>query len=164
MPSQKYSKKCLAFSLLLDCNDAWTGFLTKYSEFDLSSPSPRPLLPYTSTFSTYRFSFPFLFHRWRKCSGTHADEGSKTWEIMGARQGKEEAVLILLWKYSSTSWGKPCKKSRLVPMERLRAIARTSWRPVQTCSKWWPLVWLRDWMMGWYIAGIIEPSWYLVYA
>ena len=35
MPSQKYLKKCLAFSLLFGCNAAWTGFLTKYSEFDL---------------------------------------------------------------------------------------------------------------------------------
>ena len=36
MPSQKYSKKCLAFCLSFDRNTAWTGFLTKYSEFDLS--------------------------------------------------------------------------------------------------------------------------------
>ena len=35
MPNQKYSKKCLAFRLLFDCNAAWTGILTKYSEFDL---------------------------------------------------------------------------------------------------------------------------------
>ena len=35
MPSQKYSKKCLAFCLLFDVNAAWTGFITKYSEFDL---------------------------------------------------------------------------------------------------------------------------------
>ena len=35
MPSQKYSKKCFAFCLLFDCNSAWTGFLTKYSEFDV---------------------------------------------------------------------------------------------------------------------------------
>ena len=26
----------MAFSLLFDCNAAWTGFLTKYSEFDLT--------------------------------------------------------------------------------------------------------------------------------
>ena len=57
-PSQKYPKKCLAFSLLFDCNAAWTGFLTKYSEFDLmtkyvpwansttlqNQPNPRPQL------------------------------------------------------------------------------------------------------------------------
>ena len=32
--AKNIQKKCLAFSLLFDCNAAWTGFLTKYSEFD----------------------------------------------------------------------------------------------------------------------------------
>ena len=40
----------------------------------LTYPSPPPLLPFTSTFSTSLFSFPSPFHRWQKCSGIHADE------------------------------------------------------------------------------------------
>ena len=46
MPSQKYSKKILAFCLLFDGNTAWTGFLTKYSEFDIFS---WPFLPTLGT-------------------------------------------------------------------------------------------------------------------
>ena len=37
MPSQKYSKKMLAFCLLFDRNADWTGLVCKFSEFDIST-------------------------------------------------------------------------------------------------------------------------------
>ena len=78
-----------------------TQFISPFSyspilPFSPASP-PRPLLPSTSTFSTSLFSFPSPFPRWKKSYGSPADKGRNTWEMMGARRGKEEAVFYRCW-------------------------------------------------------------------
>ena len=52
MPSQKYSKKMLAFCLLFDRNADWTGLVCKFSEFDLSRPLIKSCMPEVNTNNT----------------------------------------------------------------------------------------------------------------
>ena len=71
----------------------------------LSSSSAWPLLPSTSTISTSLFSFPSPFPRWKKSSGSPADEGSNTWEMMEARERGGCFIIVVEIKLNYVAQG-----------------------------------------------------------
>ena len=63
-----------------------TQFISPPLPTPLFSPSHRPLLPSTSTFSTSLFSIPSPFPRWQKCSGSRWKEQALGYDCGEARE------------------------------------------------------------------------------
>ena len=62
LPSQKYSRFWFALFWLLDCNAAWTGLITKCSEFDLNGTAPYINFPWIFIYlhEIWLFELPLL--------------------------------------------------------------------------------------------------------